>query len=534
MPELSQSTQKLISQYQNWQQSLQQKDNVGGIHVDEVASAVAAFYERIRELLDWREEHLMKKMAIERVLKRRLLISDDGASVAEPLVLELIRGGHFLNDRIPEEKIGEVQKIIDKYIYILGNHPKANEKSKLHLYDWLLGMAACEIEETLSPFSFSREKALIEYMASSMAEKIKLKDGHTPAKIIEEEKDTQIYIAVQKALFKLDNPMITYNLFKRKYAQWKDLAADDPLLTEISKNIYSIWDGIEKDLNHFLADKFYRICERFDTLYLIMGDIISENPAGAAETIKLPESLEKKTAVVYQQKLATLKSRMRRAAIYATLSIFITKILMVLAVEVPLDRYLTQQFSYFNLGLNILIPPLLMFFLVLLIKLPPKDNLQKVIMEMMKVAYATERKDAYTIELYRKKSMHFIINVFYFFTFFAPFVVIIWGLNKLHFSVLSIIIFLAFVSLISFAGVKIRERARELEIAEKRESPLMVFIDLFSLPLIQAGRWLSGQWARYNVILIMLNFLIDMPFQTFVEFLEQWRSFLKEKKEEIH
>lgn len=530
MPELSQSTQKLISQYQSWYQSLQKKDDAGGIHVDEVASAVAAFYERIRELLDWREEHLMKKTAIERVLKRRLLVSANGSDVAEPLVLELIRGGHFPNDRIPETKIGEIQKIIDKYIYILENHPATNEKSRLHLYDWLLGMAACEIEETLSPLSFAREKALIEYMADSMAEKIKLKDGL----VTDEEKNAQIYIAVQKALFKLDKPMITYNLLKRKHAQWKDLTAGNPLLTEISKNIYSLWDGIEKDLKHFLADKFYRVCERFDTLYLIMGDIISENPAGAAETIKLPESLEKKTAVIYQQKLVTLKSRMRRAAIYATLSIFITKILVVLAVEIPLDRYLTQQFSYFNLGLNILIPPLLMFFLILSIKLPPKDNLQKVIMEMMKVAYATERKDSYIIELYRKKGMHFIITAFYFLTFFAPFVIIIWGLNKLHFSLFSIMIFLVFISLISFAGVKIRERAKELEVTEKREPPLMVFIDFFSLPLIRAGRWLSGQWARYNVVLIMINFLIDMPFQTFVEFLEQWRTFLKEKKEEIH
>jgi len=32
----------------------------------------------------------------------------------------------------------------------------------------------------------------------------------------------------------------------------------------------------------------------------------------------------------------------------------------------------------------------------------------------------------------------------------------------------------------------------------------------------------------------VLNFLIEAPFQIFVEFLEQWRSFLREKKEEIH
>jgi len=48
------------------------------------------------------------------------------------------------------------------------------------------------------------------------------------------------------------------------------------------------------------------------------------------------------------------------------------------------------------------------------------------------------------------------------------------------------------------------------------------------------GRWLSNKWKRYNAIAAFFNALIDMPFSIFVEFLENWRFFLKEKKEEIH
>ena len=39
-----------------------------------------------------------------------------------------------------------------------------------------------------------------------------------------------------------------------------------------------------------------------------------------------------------------------------------------------------------------------------------------------------------------------------------------WVLSKLDFGILSKIIFLIFISLISFAGVKIRERAKELQV----------------------------------------------------------------------
>ena len=40
-------------------------------------------------------------------------------NAAESLVLELIRGGHFPNDEIEESKIDDVQKLIDKYVFIL-------------------------------------------------------------------------------------------------------------------------------------------------------------------------------------------------------------------------------------------------------------------------------------------------------------------------------------------------------------------------------------------------------------------------------
>jgi hypothetical protein len=55
-----------------------------------------------------------------------------------------------------------------------------------------------------------------------------------------------------------------------------------------------------------------------------------------------------------------------------------------------------------------------------------------------------------------------------------------------------------------------------------------------SLPFIAVGKWLSGQWSKHNTFIVFLVALIDLPFQIFVELLEQWRYFVKEKKEEIH
>jgi len=530
MSELSQQTQKLIQKYQAWQDSLQPKPEIPTIHVDEVASAVAAFYEKIRGVVDWREEHLMRRAAIERMLKRRLLMTKDSQEVAEPLILELIRSGHFPNDRIPETSISQVKKIIEKYVYILENAPPAPaEKIKAQLFDWLLSIAACEVEEELAPPH--RERALIDYMTEAMTERIKLNNGMT-----EEQKNIQIHIGVQRALFKLDNPMIIYNLIKKQYPQWHDLKNSDSPLPEIAQNIYLSWKNFEKALKRRLSEKFYKVCERYDTAYLVLGDVISEEPMTAQEKLSVPEELESKITAAYEKRLKTLKKRINRAAVYATVSIFLTKILLALVIEVPFDRYVTGQFSYEALGFNILIPALLMLFLILTIRPPKKENLQQVIMEIMKIAYKTDSKDVYAIKIPRKRGwlMDIFITSFYFLGFMASFSLIIWGLYKLNFGILSMIIFLIFISLISFAGIKLRERSRELEIMQKKESFLVFIIDFFSLPIIRMGKWLSGQWAKYNVIVVFFNFLIDMPLQTFIEFLEKWREFLKEKKEEIH
>ena len=98
--------------------------------------------------------------------------------------------------------------------------------------------AACEIEETLAPAI--REMALIDYMFSAMKEKIKVSDKIYESGLLKKsDTNIQIYIAICQSLFKLDSPIISYNLIKYKYPGWK--TADEKLLSEISQNAFKIW-----------------------------------------------------------------------------------------------------------------------------------------------------------------------------------------------------------------------------------------------------------------------------------------------------
>ncbi len=538
---ISERTKELIKKYQSWYNSSQIKEEVPTVHVDEVALKVAAFYEKIKGVVDWKEEHLLRKRAIERILKRRVIFQDENPKMAESLVYELIRGGHFPNDNIPESKINEIQKIIVKYFYISENTPKedtSNNKKenngKNKIQGWLLNIASYEIENTLAPDE--KEVALIEYMNEIMKERIRINEGAFAEKTIEEEeKNIQIYIAIQRALFKFDDSTITYYLLIKRYPDWHNFDPSTPLLLKIAQNIYLVQKSIKKDLNHPLAGKFLKLCERQNAPYLILGDIIEEDPLETEEKLEKPEILEDLIRKSYDKRSSRLKERIKRAAIYSTISVFITKIALALAIEIPIDKLLTGEFSNLTLGINVLFPPLLMLLLVATIKPPGKENIDRVIMEIMKIAHEGERKDIYEIKIPKKTSgaLNTVISIVYFLAFIISFGIIIEALQKLDFNVPSMAIFILFVSIISFLGVNIRERSKELLVGKEKERLIHSVFDLFTLPIIRMGRWFSKRWANFNIALI-ISALVDMPFLTFVDFLEQWRYFLKNKKEEIN
>mgnify|MGYP001616810709 FL=1 len=276
MAEITERTKNLISKYALWKKSGAVKEGVPTIHVDEVASKVATFYEQIRTIIDWKEEHLMRRAAIIRKLKRRFIDLElrdfEVSNVSEPLIMELIRGGYFQNDRIGESKIKNVENIISKYVFILKNNPEyKNGKMGLVFYNSLLEIASCEIEETLSPSI--KEMALIDYMFETMLERIKVNDAIYERNLLgKEDKDIQIYIAVQQALFKFDNPIISYNLLKYKYPYWNNPNEEEIL--KISQNIHKIIGGVAKDIVNPMGQKFYAVCEKYDTPYLLLGDVL--------------------------------------------------------------------------------------------------------------------------------------------------------------------------------------------------------------------------------------------------------------------
>ncbi|MEK7494132.1 MAG: hypothetical protein AAB630_03175, partial [Patescibacteria group bacterium] len=87
------------------------------ISVNQFTKSVGAFYEKIRYLVDYKEDHAIKRSAIARVLKRKIL-NGQRDDLGTALLHELVSGGYLPNDKVSEDIAEHVQVIAGKYLFL--------------------------------------------------------------------------------------------------------------------------------------------------------------------------------------------------------------------------------------------------------------------------------------------------------------------------------------------------------------------------------------------------------------------------------
>lgn len=524
--------------------SQREEPPINPITVDEIVSKIAKFYEKVRRVIDWKEENLVRRTAIERILKRRLISEISGisilpnldpAKIAEPITLEIIRTGYFENGKIPESRIKNVEEILRKYLFILENSPYSKEsalaiKTKVQFYNWIMEIAACEMDETLD-YSY-RENLLIDFMTESIYENLTL----IPEDVLsDEDKFIQIYISVPKALYGLDDAIIQYSILKRRFPEFKGY--DREFTFEFSKNIQEIWDQCKKDMNHPKRGEFQKLCEKYDAVYTIISDVMKVLEKEKNEIEKSLQNKETFTALieqVYKKRVETLKKRLFRSAIYSTLSIFVASGASLFIFEYPVAKFFYGRFSPLALVADITIPTALMFLLVGIIKPPAKENMEVVVKETLKVTYKSEENVPYVIKLNKKvhKFFSIVYTLIYLAGGFGSLYFIYWIFKIVGTPLTSLYINTANIAVIVFAAMAIRQKSREITIKD-RGSILEFILDFFSIPLARIGGWLSKKWKEFNFVSVFFSTLVDTPFSSFIEILEGWRNYIKDKQAEI-
>jgi len=501
------------------------------IKTHEAIGKIAYLYEKIRNAIDYQEEHLIRKNAIARMLKRRITSQERGMVIAEPLIRELIRAGYLKNDYFPKKRIPDIERIIQKYILLINqlapNHASFQKKNKT--FNWIISVASYEIEEYLAPTI--RDDALVECMYKIIRPNLDLAQEIPNL----EDCDIQIYIAIHRALIKSDQAILRYHLIYYYAPEWKYIAPAE--IPEFANKLPELIVRIEQQINNKISDRLFHYMKKLSPLFTILKEVLNKYPDNNQNILSDPRQLETAIRQVCQQRYTEASVKLSRGVVRSIIYIFLTKTVMAFIFELPYEAIFLKKIKLLPLAINVIFHPFLMFIIATSIRVPAEKNTQKIIQGIKEIIYDPSEK-----EILKKKEEKFktspVLNIIFTFSYFLTFIItfgaIIWILKVLEFSIVSAFLFILFLSIISFFGMHLRNNAKELVIITKRENILIVIFDFFTLPILRVGRWITRHTSKVNIFMFIMDFIIEAPLKVLLETIEDWVAFQKEKKEEVY
>lgn len=171
------------------------------------------------------------------------------------------------------------------------------------------------------------------------------------------------------------------------------------------------------------------------------------------------------------------------------------------------------------------------------IKTPGEDNSERIHHYVRALFTTNQLKFAKPLEVRKnprkaKPILNFLFTIFWLATFFLAFGAITFILGKVHFSILSIGIFIFFLAIASFLAYRIDQSAK-IYLIEPKKSIAAPIVDFLFMPIVRVGRYLTTGISQINVFIFIFDYIIEMPFKGISAFLEQWFYFLQSKREEL-
>ena len=499
-----------------------------------ITSNAARYYEKLRTALDYKEEHLLRRSAIERILKRRITFGHSNDNIAKVLVFELLQAGYLPGAELPEVVVERIQNIVEKNLLFMGYVKDASDNmTKPLIFDpKIIGLAACEIEETL--FLPILKEESVNTLYSIVAPSVHIVDS----KISDKEKYSQIYLACHRSLLRSDKTQLFYKLWIMRNPDWFDIGSrsvsDSERLQKLAKDFNSVKVLLEGQLDHPLQTRLLSAL-RDDSIYFlaIMG-VLEKHHKNSREIFSDFDLLSKDIQDFIERKYEEERHKTKKSSIRAIFYIFATKILLAFLIEMPYDLFIVGGVQYVALSVNVIFHPLFLFIVTRNTTVNGSDNTRKIIDGVNNIVYSGKRKDI-SVKLKDKRGFLYYSAIFFYSLFFViSFGGIIWLLDSLKFNFIAIGLFILFFTFVSFFGFRIRYIARQWTVRRKDESILSFLWDILTLPIVHMGRWLTHKFSSINIFVFIMDFIIETPFKALLKVFDSFISFLREKKEEIY
>ena len=526
-PTLTDQAQTLIALFQKPDET-QIERVVETVKVSAAASIPALFYERIRNVIEYHEDHLLRRNAIERILERLLRNKVDNYAVSENLIKELIWAKYLPNETIPVTKIDEIAIVISSYRSVSQQAISGFGNIAQKKAQWLWSIASYDIERRL--VETKKKEGIVNFMFQLANPQIKL----VGRKISEEDKNIQVYIACHKALAKSDEAILRFLLLS---FQLPNIGTDQNSQEKLSQNFDFYYTNIEKALNNDAVQVITRYLRKQIAPFLFLEDILRKYPGD--DTVNDPKKLEEKITEICMTRYKELGARIRRAATRSIIYVFITKMFFAILIEIPIDRYL-KEFRLMSLLINISVPPAMMFAFTLPVKAPGGKNTETVIKRIKGMLYQIKDQaelplKPYEISLnppHHGPVLTAILSLVYLATFIVTFGLILKILTILKFSLISKGVFILFLSAVAFFAYQIRQIAKDYTVSD-HEGIFAPIVDFFMVPILYLGNLISKGLSRFNFFTFIFDIILEAPFKTIVKLLDEISRFLRQKREEM-
>src|SRR3989339_1272833 len=526
---LSQHSKALLDTLKSIKSKIKPDDN-SALSVSQTVSFFALVYEKVRNAVEYREDHLILRAAIERILRRRFSLNPDGHGEAENLLRELLWARYFDNGVLGAEDNMIIQNLINKYI-LLRRQLVVGRDNELRVFldQFLMDLLTCEIEETLKPESAAIQSNLTFFIYQVLRKKIKIEG------LKEDMKDSFFLVAIEKVFAKSDRSYLRYHLFTTFYKTLVTYSEKE--LNSLSSKFPSIFKKIDDMVSNPYVDNLAKFVRKQLPPFLILFALIKNKSDELQLILTDREKLWNEVDATCRSKYQQLGTRIRTLAIRSFIYILLTKMIFAIILEIPVSMYFYGEINRNAIIINSIFPPILMIGILGFFKVPGDENTKKIFQRIVDIIdddKIFETRVAFVPKKSGRKRplLIFGFTVFYSLTFLVTLSLIYEFLTNLGFNLVSQSIFIFFVSIVSFFSYRIRQVTKELRLEEKA-SILAPIGDFFFMPMLSLGKFFSSEIAKLNFFIFIFDFIIEAPFKLLFEIVEEWISFVRKRKEEF-
>ncbi len=485
------------------------------IDVPTVGKTVSSAYEQLRNAADNAEEHLLLQRAIKRFYRLNVFTTKrDVKKLNLELISELVLAGYLQNNTVSKRAIEQLDAILARYLQafdqLIARGARGDQST-----EYVLSCLSSDIESLIRPHN--RQQALIAVAYQYFSKAIDREQyNHLPDNIGYE---LCLYIAAHQALLKSDVDIVR---------------ADVRVMYSIDPTDSERFLQINQQVDHYfscrLTSELRRNINRNGSPLRVLKSLITSRP-------DLPDLLSDQRAFLdafrfqAEQDYVQVNKKLNTGLAKSVAFVFITKMLIGLAIEIPFDFQTRGQIVWIPLLINLLFPPVYMILLRLGIQTPKPRNTEKLMQLINEILYGNE---VAVLATPAHKKIKPAAQVIYDLLFSVPIAITIAILYALDFNIVQMIIFFIFFSTASSLGFRLRAMVTDLEVNRHNTGLLVSIRDFLYLPFIVFGQWISAEYRRFNIIGRMLDIIIELPLKTFFRLARQWMRFLDEQNDRLY